>query len=327
MLERAHVAVDLREVLGELRFASGQVLARGRDDRRVEAEPRRDLEGEAAARRAVHQLVGRRERLGVESERGARYTLGRRRVGLQRVVMARRDDRRAARLEVIDDGDAQRASFDRICARADLVEEDERRRREAAVHRGNVGDVRRERAEARFDRLLVADIGEERSEDRQPRSVRGWNPQTGLRHQREQPRRFERYGLPAGVRTGDQQHRCRRNDLDGHRHRRLARSRRPAPRNHQRVPRGLELEGAVGRQRRLDAVDRFGIPRPRLEHVEFGGDVDRPSEIGGAGAKRVGQRQQDLSDFLRFLLLERDDVVVDFNGAERLEEHTRAARR
>ena len=53
VLERAHVAVDLREVFGELRLARAQVLARRGDDRRVQPEPRRDLEREAAAGRAV----------------------------------------------------------------------------------------------------------------------------------------------------------------------------------------------------------------------------------------------------------------------------------
>ena len=37
VLERAHVAIDLRQVLGELRFARAQVLARRGDDRRIRA--------------------------------------------------------------------------------------------------------------------------------------------------------------------------------------------------------------------------------------------------------------------------------------------------
>ena len=47
----------------------------------------------------------------------------------------------------------------------------------------------------------------------------------------------------------------------------------------------------------------------------------------GARAERVGQREQDAPDFLGLLLLERDDVVVDFDRAERLEKQARAARR
>ena len=46
--------------------------ARARHDRRVQAQARRHLEREAAPRRTVDELIGRRERLGVETECGAR---------------------------------------------------------------------------------------------------------------------------------------------------------------------------------------------------------------------------------------------------------------
>ena len=42
-------------------------------------------------------------------------------------------------------------------------------------------------------------------------------------------------------------------------------------------------------------------------------------------AERVGQREQDAVDLFRLLLLERDDLVVDFDGAERLDEQGGAA--
>ena len=63
VLERAHVAIDLREVLGQLRFARAQVLARCGDDRGAQPEPRGDFERQAPSGRSVQQLVGRRERL------------------------------------------------------------------------------------------------------------------------------------------------------------------------------------------------------------------------------------------------------------------------
>src|SRR6266851_4341228 len=44
VLERAHVAIDLREVLGELRLARAQVRARGADHGRIQAEPPGDFE-------------------------------------------------------------------------------------------------------------------------------------------------------------------------------------------------------------------------------------------------------------------------------------------
>ena len=283
--------------------------------------PRRagDLEREAAAGRSVEQLVGRRERLGVEAERRARDALRRRRVRLQRVVVARRDrpsrrgggsDRRSATPSAPPSIGSVPEPTSSSSTSAGVAS--------AAIHRRDVGDVRRERAQARVDRLLVADVGEDRSEHRQPRSVGGRNPQAGLRHQREQPGGLERDGLAAGVRTGDEQ--------------------APSPAEsilivtgtgvlQQRMPRRLQLERAVGRQRRLDAVDRLREARARLQHVELGRRLDRPLQVGRARAERVGQRQQNPPDFFGFLLLERDDVVVDLDGAERLEKQARAARR
>ena len=69
-------------------------------------------------------------------------------------------------------------------------------------------------------------------------------------------------------------------------------------------------------------------PRLRLQDVQRGRRLDRPLQIRRRGRRNaVGQRQQDAPDLFRFLLLERDDVVVDFDGAERLEKQARAARR
>ena len=68
-------------------------------------------------------------------------------------------------------------------------------------------------------------------------------------------------------------------------------------------------------------------PRARLDDVELGRDVDRPLELVGPRAEGVGQREQDAADLLGLLLLERDDLVVDLDGLERLDEQARAAGR
>ena len=45
----------------------------------------------------------------------------------------------------------------------------------------------------------------------------------------------------------------------------------------------------------------------------------------GRPAERIGQREQNAANLLGLLLLERDDVVVDLDGAERLEKQAGAA--
>ena len=69
VLERAHVAVDLRQVFRQLRFAHADVLARRGDDRRPQSQTRRDLERNAAAGRPVNELIGGSKCLGIEAER------------------------------------------------------------------------------------------------------------------------------------------------------------------------------------------------------------------------------------------------------------------
>ena len=103
VLERLHVASrpsrDARRAAPRARCGAPRPL----DDRAGQAEPGRDLERQAAARRPVVQPIGRRERLGVEAEPAGDHAVGRRRIRLQRVVVRRRNHRRAARAEVIDD--------------------------------------------------------------------------------------------------------------------------------------------------------------------------------------------------------------------------------
>src|SRR5207344_791438 len=67
--------------------------------------------------------------------------------------------------------------------------------------------------------------------------------------------------------------------------------------------------------------------RARLQHVELGRSANRSLEILPPAAEAVCQREKDATHLFRFLLLERHDVVVDFDGAERLEKKTGAAAR
>ena len=92
----------------------------------------------------------------------------------------------------------------------------------------------------------------------------------------------------------------------------------------QRMPRRAQFEPAV-RRRSPARPRRRRANCARLEHVERRRRVDRAMQVAAAAAERIRQREQDAADFLRFLLLERDDVVVDLDGAERLEEQARAA--
>ena len=213
----------------------------------------------------------------------------------------------------------------------------------AVVHRHDVRDVRGERAEARRDRLLVADVGEHGPEHGNLRAARSRNQQAGLRHQRQQSRGLQRDGLAAGVRPGDDEHADRRNQHDVHGNRTVrmrvaGRGSRvrfvagdgvevtPDGGDQQRMTRATKLEAAIAR----DAPARRR--RPEIENCARACSTSSSVAAStvrcrslAAPAEGVGQRQQDAADFFGLLLLERDDVVVDFDGAQRLEKQARAA--
>ena len=286
--------------------------------------------------RAVDQLVGRAEAVGIEPERRAHDARRRRRVGLQRVVVRRADHERAARAEVLDDRDAERAAL-----RSDRCPRRSRRAAPApgrcrlAIHRRDVRDVPRERAEARRNRLLVADVGEHRSEDRQRRSrvARGTcSPACAI--SASSPAVLSATVLPPvfgpvmssavvggsimmSTGTGADRQVV---DVVG------------VPRHHaaheQRVARGRSSSRPSGRwpRRRRRRSPARAAPSPGARRARWPPRSMRARSLG-ALAEAIGQREQDAVDLFGFLLLERDDLVVDFDRAERLEEQGGAARR
>ena len=180
-----------------------------------------DFERQAAARRAVHQLVGRRERLGVEAERraGDARRWSTRRSSARRSGWWRSPSRRAGGSDRRWRRRARRPRSDRCPTRL--------RRAAPAPASSSARSIDAMLAMCAENVLRLASIDcsspMSANSDRKTgsaRSVGGGNPQAGLRHQRQQAGGLERDRLAAGVRSGDQQNRRRRNDLDRDRHRR-----------------------------------------------------------------------------------------------------------
>ena len=93
------------------------------------------------------------------------------------------------------------------------------------------------------------------------------------------------------------------------------------------MPRPAQLERAVGRDERLDAAGQLREARPGLDGVELGGHVERAFEVVGTRPEGDGELEQDAVDLGGLLFFELDDVVVDLDGAERLEEQALSAGR
>ncbi len=93
------------------------------------------------------------------------------------------------------------------------------------------------------------------------------------------------------------------------------------------MPGAPQVDTRVGGEGRCRATHLLRQAGLRLNDVEVGRHGQGALEIEGAAAELVRQREEDPVDFLGLLLLERDDLVVDLDGAERLEEQTRSAGR
>ena len=99
----------------------------------------------------------------------------------------------------------QRRALGRVGARAQLVKEHERIRRDLREDAYDVRHVSGEGRKRLLDGLFVADVGEHVVKDCQLRAMLRRHLQAGLRHQRKQTGGLERHGLAAGVRAGDDQ--------------------------------------------------------------------------------------------------------------------------
>ena len=348
MLERLHVALDPGQVIGEQRFLLAAVRAGALDDGRRQAEAVGDLERQAAPGRPVIEPVGRRERLGIEAESGRRHALGGRCVGLERVVVRRGDHHRAAQAEVLDDRHGERAAFDRVGAGAGLVEQHQRRQSRARRPWRRCWRCGRRTCSG----SAAIDCSSPMSAKTDLNTGICESSATGISRPAwaisgSRPAVFSATVLPPVFGSGDHQdvHRRKQRDVDGNRlgvgaavltlAGRIARLAVPGRakvathrRDQQRMAGGSQLEPAVLRQswarRRRTRIEKRARACSTSSSAAAS-TVRSRSSARPRNASVSASRMRRTSSC--FLLLERDDVVVDFDGAERLEKEAGAAAR
>ena len=110
----------------------------------LHAELASDEQRVAAPRYAYQYSVGRRERRAVEFHARGLYAVGGKRVALYRIVVRRREHQRPALAQPVEQRDAERRALLGVRARAELVEHDERARRNPVEYLRDVRDVRAE---------------------------------------------------------------------------------------------------------------------------------------------------------------------------------------
>ena len=143
---------------------------------------------------------------------------------------------RALAPHILDDGDGQRRALHRVGARPQLVEQDQALLIRQLQYLHCVGHMRREGGQALLDALLVAHVRQHPVEHLHGALVAGGDVQAALGHQAQQPQRFQRDGLAAGVGAGDDQRVIRAAQRHRHRH-------RPG-RVQQGMPRPLQVDAA-----------------------------------------------------------------------------------
>ncbi len=212
-----------------------------------------------------------------------------------------------------------------IGAGSRLVEQHERRRRERLVHRRRCWRC----APRRCSGSAAIDCSSPMSANTLCstgtwRALGRRNQQPRLRHHRQQARCLQRDRLATRVRPRDHQHARRRNQQ-----RCPPASRRSAATaisSGWRAPRSSSRPSAAMRRQHRRRRTPNTAPSPARRRASS-------PHRSSAGAPRPRRRnasdsaEQNAAHLLRFLLLERDDVVVDLDGAERLEEQARAAPR
>jgi len=85
---------------------------------------------------------------------------------------------------------AESGAFDRISARAELVDQHQRAIGGRSEHLGQILDVSAESRQAGKDRLFVADVGVDVVKDGDPRTRIDWRRYSGLDKRRKKSKRF-----------------------------------------------------------------------------------------------------------------------------------------
>jgi hypothetical protein len=111
---------------------------------------------------------------------------------------------RTALQKIISDRHCQRGAFFRVGRRAQLIQQNQRRRIRQLRDTLKVGDMSGKGGQVLFNRLRIPNVGQKRIEERKYR-LRGRHWNSRLRHHPQQPGRLQRHRLAAGIGTADDQ--------------------------------------------------------------------------------------------------------------------------
>ena len=181
--------------------------------------------------------------------------------------------------------------------------------------------------------LLVANIGIHAVEGGKSGLFRR-HVQTGMSHQRQQPRRFQRHGLAPGVGPGNQHHRLRSAQTHADRHHVARQKGMPRRRERQTAfgnrAAGVSCVDALGRirragNRRLNGLQGYGLPPFGHCQVQPGQQVQQQQQVLPGHAHPGRQLTEDTLLLAFFCPAHFPPAVAQFNGRHGLDEHSCAA--
>ena len=217
---------------------------------------------------------------------------------------------RALGAHVLDDGDGECRALHRVGARPQLVEQDQAPVVRLLQYLHGVRHVRRERGQALLNALLVAHVRQYPREHLHRALIPRRDMQTALRHKTQQPQRFQRHGLAAGVGARDHQRVIRPAQRHRHRHR--------LRRVEERVPRPLQVDAAPLPHQRTPRVHGVAQLRPGKDGVQLHQQVVVIEDVLPLGGALPGQDPQHPVDLLVLLGLQLLQLVVGLHHAHRL---------
>ena len=257
------------------------------------------MEGVAAARHPHQEAVGREQRFGIEFDAGVFHALAAEGERLELAVVGRHDGPDPFAVQVVQDGHGQGRPFVRVRPGTDLIHQDQLAGPHFAQDGNEVFHMAGKRTQALLNTLFIPDVRVDGPENRQLR-CRHRQKKSRLRHEGENPRRFQGHGLAARVGTRNEERVEIPAEADIQRHASLP--------GQQGMASFVDAQGAVFRQDRFHGLGLQGIKGLGIHGVHVRRHVEAAQQRFAFTPDQDRQMAQDPLHFFLFL----DQVPLDF---------------
>ena len=226
--------------------------------------------------------------------------------------MRRCGDAAAAAPAKLDQRSRKRRSLRRVGARAQLIKEHQRRSVALPYDLDNVFHMRGKGGKRLLNGLLVSDVRQHAIKDGNGAAMIGRDVQAALRHQGQQAKRFQRHGLAAGVRAGDDERIkiAPQPHTDGD----------DGPGINQRVPRADQFHGRVLADLRRHAAGAQGILSLGEDHIQSNQHFIAVADALPEGGRLGRQLRKNPLNLLLFADQQLTQGVVGVDCGHRLNE-------